>query len=143
MANLPPDLDALDLAALQGLVLELLGEVAELERMVAAQRAEIARLKGLKGPPDIRPSGMDKKARPRAKAKAGRSANKARRGVKKGRVSIDERRVVKVDAPPGSRFKGYEDYLVQDLECRPHRVLRFAAPERRAGGLWRGERGGP
>lgn len=123
MSGSPPDIDALDIAALKGLVLELLEKVAELERTVSDQRAEIARLKGLNGPPDIRPSGMDQKAQSRSKAKAGRSANKARRGSKKGRVSIDERRVVKVDVPPGSRFKGYEDYLVQDLACRPHTVL--------------------
>ena len=123
MAGSFPDVDALDSAALKELVLELLGKVSELERTVADQRAEIARLKGLKGPPDIKPSGMDKKAQSRAKAKAGRAANKARRGAKRARVSIDERRVIKVAAPAGSRFKGYEDYLVQDLDCRPHTVL--------------------
>ncbi len=123
MAGSPPDIDDLDIAALKALVLELLGKVADLERTVADQRAEIARLNGLNGPPDIRPSGMDGKARSRAKAKAGRAADKARRGSKKGRVSIDEKRVVKADAPPGSRFKGYEDYLVQDLMCRPLNVL--------------------
>jgi hypothetical protein len=114
----------LDIAALKALVLALLEKEADFERTVADLRAEIARLKGLNGPPDIRPSGMDKMAQSRAKAKAGRAANKARRRrAKKGRVSVDERRVVKADAPLGSRFKGYEDYLVQDLVCRPHTVL--------------------
>lgn len=123
MSGLPPDIDALDFAGLKGLVLELLGKVAELERRVSDQREEIARLKGLKGPPTIKPSGMDKKAGSRSKARAGRAANKARRGAKKDRVSIDERRVIEADAPAGARFKGYEDYLVQDLHCRSHTVL--------------------
>lgn len=133
MADSPCDIEDLSLEDLKRLVLELLGKVADLERTVADQRAEIARLKGLKGPPDIRPSGMDKKAQSRAQAKAGRAANKARRGAKKARVSIDERRVIEAEAPPGSRFKGYEDYLVQDLDCRPHTVLlrreRWLTPE--------------
>ena len=123
MAESSLDIDALDLSALKALVLELLERDAARDHEIAALRAEIARLKGLSGPPDIKPSGMDKKARSRAKAKAGRVANKARRRAKKGRVSIDEKRVVKADAPAGSRFKGYEDYLLQELVCRPLNVL--------------------
>ena len=131
MAESPRDIDELDISALKALVLELLGKVAELERTVGEQRAEIARLKGLSGPPDIKASGMDGKARPRAKP--GRGADKGRRGAKKGRVRIDERRIVAGAVPAGSRFKGYEDYLVQDLVCRPHNVLlrreRWLTPE--------------
>jgi hypothetical protein len=43
----PGDLDALSPTELKALVLELLGKVAALEQTVAAQRAEIARLKAL------------------------------------------------------------------------------------------------
>ncbi|MCP4183747.1 MAG: transposase [Hyphomicrobiales bacterium] len=121
MAESPLDIDALDIAALKALILELLEQGAVRDGENAALREDIRRLKGLKGPPDIKPSGMNKKARSRAKA--GRAANKRRRGKKKDRVVIDEKRVVTADAPAGSRFKGYEDYLVQDLICRPHSVL--------------------
>jgi uncharacterized small protein (DUF1192 family) len=42
----PADPDTLSPAELKALVVELLGKVAELEERVAAQREEIARLKG-------------------------------------------------------------------------------------------------
>ncbi len=131
MVESPPDIDALDITALKALVLDLLGKVAELERTLGDQRAEIARLKGLSGPPDIKPSGMARRAR--ARGKAGRAADKARRGAELGRVSIDEKRIVGIAVPEGSRFKGYGDYLIQDLVCRSHTVLlrreRWLTPE--------------
>jgi hypothetical protein len=121
MAESPFDIDALDIAALKALIMDLLEQGVARDAEIAALREENRRLKGLNGPPDIKPSGMDKKARSRAKA--GRAANKRRRGKKNGRVVIDEKRLVTAHAPKGSRFKGYEDYLIQDLICRPHSVL--------------------
>ena len=79
--------------------------------IVSEQRQEIARLKGLREPPDIKPNGMDKATEP---AKPDPQGNRRRRGKVRPFVSIKDR-VLKATAPVGSRFKGYETYLVQDL----------------------------
>ena len=120
--NAPEDLDELSSAQLRELVVLLLGKVAALEQLVGEQRAEIARLKGLKGPPTIKPSGMDKATEP---AKPDWPESRPRRGKVRPRVSIEER-VLQAAAPAGSRFKGYETYLVQDLvlSVRAIRYLR-------------------
>jgi hypothetical protein len=113
------DLDGLSHAELKGVVLKLLDEVAELRRTVAAQRDEIARLKGGSPRPNIKPSGMDKATEP---PPTGAGAQR-RKGSKTAKLSIHEERIVKVEAPPaGSRFKGYAKFVVQDLLIRPHVV---------------------
>ena len=87
---------------------------------VAALRDEIARLKGLNGRPPIKPSGMEGSS---GAKRAGRRKTK-RRGKGSKRLIIDEDRIVAAAVAPGSRFKGYEDYVVQDLVVRRH-VIRF------------------
>ena len=116
------DLDHLPPADLKALVIRLMETIAALEHTVATQREEIARLKGLKGPPSIKPSGMEQ-ASGDAPPKEGRRKRR-RRGRGAANLSVHEDRVVKVAVPAGSRFKGYEDFLVQDVIVRAH-VIRY------------------
>lgn len=104
-------LSELSRAELESLLADLFGEVSQLKQVVSAQRDEIARLKGEKGRPSIKPSGMDK-----ATAPAKRLPGEKRRGRGKvqPRVAI-EAKIVPTTIPEGSVFKGYKDYVVQDL----------------------------
>jgi hypothetical protein len=78
--------------------LQLLEEISALRAENAAQGKEIARLKGLKGRPKIRPSGMEPATDPGPAG--GNAKTRRRRGAK--RVAITEERVITVKAPPGS-----------------------------------------
>ena len=119
---LPPgDLEHLSHAELKSLVVRQWEEMAELRRMVAALRDEIARLKGGPGRPNIKPSGMEQATEPKPSEGAGNERRP--RGSTRSKLSVHEERTVKVAAPPrGSRFKGYTSFLVQDLVIRPHVV---------------------
>ncbi len=123
------DPDTLSPAELKALVVELLAKVAELERTVAAQREEIARLKGLKGRPPIKPSGMEQASEPKPSRD---SEARRRRGKVVPRVPVEER-VLRATVPPGSQFRGYQDFLVQDLVLRTEAVRyrreRWLTPE--------------
>jgi hypothetical protein len=114
----PFELDVLSSAQLRELVVGLLGKVAELERTVVEQRAEIARLKGLKGPPLIKPSGMAQASRG---AKPDQCEKPQGRGKVNPRVSVEDR-VLRTTVPVGSCFKGYETYLMQELVLSVHAI---------------------
>jgi hypothetical protein len=117
----PDDLDRLSPAELKGLVVQQWERIAELQRMVAALRDEIARLKGGPGRPNIKPSGMEKATEPKPSGRSG--DKKSPRGSTRSQLTIDEEQTVKVAAPPrGSRFKGYTSFVVQDLVIRAHVV---------------------
>src|SRR6059058_4460110 len=123
----PGDLDALSPTELKALVIELLGKVAALEQTVAAQREEIARLKGLKGRPALKPSGMEKASEPKPPG-----SRKGRRGPVRPRGAVEDQ-VIAAPVPLGSRFKGYADFVVQDLvlqaRCIRYRRERWLTPD--------------
>jgi hypothetical protein len=118
----PPShaLDDLSNAEFKELVLKLLDKVATLERTVAALRDENARLKGGSGRPNIKankPSGMEQASQKKAASSDG--GKRRGRGKKKlSRVTVEDR-IIKAAVPAGSRFKGYEDFVIQDLIIQP------------------------
>ena len=136
-------------AELIGLVRTLIGEVtrvqAEYEKVSGALaklrvehqavKDELARLKKLPPRPPQKPSGMDKATdRPDSQAngpKGGRSTQ--RRGSNLDKLTITRTVEVKVDAPAGSRHKGYEEIVVQDLVLNPlvtrYRRERWETPD--------------
>ena len=128
-------------ADLIGVVRDLIGEVtgmrAENEKLGGALaklrvehqavKDELARLKHLPPRPPIKPSGMDKSTQIRGSETGddklgGRSSR--RRGSQLDRLKIGATVVVKADPPAGSRNKGFEDIVVQDLSLNPQ-VTRY------------------
>ena len=105
------------------------------ERQEELQRLkdEIAYLKGHKSKPKIRPSALEKgdSERPKEKGKS-RPGSKKRKKTKTLEIH-DTAYIPAADVPPGSRFKGYVDYTVQDIEIRPHNtrylIERWETPE--------------
>ncbi len=150
-ARAPDSLERLSHADLIGVVRELIGEVGrlraeneklgfalkELKAEHQAVKDELARLKNLPPRPPQKPSGMDK-ATDRGgsgssdKSPAGEKSSR-RRGSQLDKLTIGATVVVTAKAPAGSRRKGYEEIVVQDLSLSPQVTLyrreRWETPE--------------
>ena len=144
-------LEGLGATELVGLVRRLIGEVERLrgenEKLgatVAALRLEnqqlkdeIRRLKGLPPRPQIKPSGMEKATDRFAAEEQGKAdaPPPRRRGPGVSKLSIDRTVTLTASAPEGSRHRGYEEILVQDIAFKPEVTLyrreRRATPDGR------------
>ena len=113
------------------LVLLLLDLLHQQQDRLALLEDELASLKGLKPRPTIRPSTLE--APPQQPRPAdGKRPGSAKR-PKNARLTIHREITVRLNDPPaGARFKGYEDYVVQDLVLEPrttrYRRARWQAP---------------
>ena len=120
--------DGLGFEELKSLLVRVLEDNARLKAENAELRDEIARLKGLKGRPKLKPSGMETATQPGATTKGQRKIG--RRGAKRCKLTISKTKIVKPgNIPAGARFKGDEEFVVQDLIVQSKTVL------------WRRERG--
>ena len=149
--RIPDSLERLTPADLIGVVRDLIGEVgrlrAENEKLSGtltrlkvehqAVKDELARLKNLPPRPPQKPSGMDKATDRGGSGGGDKSAagekSRRRRGSQLDKLTIGATVVVREKAPAGSRHKGYEEIVVQDLNLSPqvtrYRRERWETPE--------------
>src|SRR5215204_608248 len=113
--------------ALQEEVERLRLENSNLRRDNQALKAEIARLKHLPPRPPFKPSGMEKATQPRPAGPGWRPGRGAKRDRVTGEVTL------RVEVPPGSRFKGYKTVVHRDLvlvaEVVRYKRERWLTPE--------------
>jgi len=102
---------------------QLLREQVHLQgETIDALKQEVSRLKGHSGKPNIQPSALGREDK--KKKRKNKNRNKSGGGPPEQRP-VDETVVVKAEnVPPGSQFKGYADFIVQELVIKP-RITRY------------------
>ena len=113
------------------LVRQLLEVIRSQHERIQQLEDEIARLKGLKTRPVIAPSRLEQP--PPKPSAPGRKRPGSDKRSKTAELTITDDQVVPLlDKPPGSTFKGHEDFVVQDLVIQPcvirHRRERWQTP---------------
>lgn len=105
------------------LVLLLLDLIAQQQEEIARLQDEVATLKGLKPRPTIRPSTLEAPTpKPRDPAQKRPGSDKR---PKNAQLTVHREVLVPLPNPPaGAVFKGYEDYLVQELVLHAE-VIRY------------------
>lgn len=99
------------------LVVALLDIIRQLQERVLMLEDEIAQLKGLKPRPQLSPSRLEQ-SQPGGQAVPGSDASKrpgSEKRPKNAKLTIHREVILRVQVPAGSTFKGYEDFVVQDL----------------------------
>ena len=101
------------------LVRQLLAIIGAQQERLQQLEDEIARLKGLKTRPVIAPSRLE--TPPRQPPAPGRKRPGSHKRSKTAQLAITTETLIPVvDKPPGSTFKGYEDFVVQELILEPN-----------------------
>ena len=123
---------------LLAVISELQAGLSAQSNKIAALEAEIRRLKKHNDKPKMRPSKLPKNPDEKDQQKKTESNNAKRSGSSKRQknksLTIDKVAVVPAqDVPPGSRRKGYQDFVVQDLEIKlvvtQYRLERWQLPD--------------
>jgi hypothetical protein len=127
MRILLPDIPEAERTPLVRQLLEIIAlqqeRIQQLEERVHQLEDEIARLKGLKARPRIAPSALERPPRTPRDPEAKRPGSAKR--PKTALLTVTDEVVVPLpDVPPEAVFKGYEDFVVQDLILKP-RVIRY------------------
>jgi hypothetical protein len=131
LSHIPPELQTVPwlktiISLLQEqvrIIQEQAEQITVLKKTVQELRDEVARMKKMPKRPKFRPGGGDPKGRsgkPGNAAGGGESNSTNKMAPEKTRQEV---RVPALGVPPGSRFKGYQEYTVQELELAPKDVI--------------------
>jgi len=117
---------------LLAIIRELLDRYQQLEETVLLLRDEIAILKGQKPRPKIKPSSLESATPPSQQEAAQKEKPDKRPGSEKrsknAELTIHRRVPLYIDdLPPGAVFKGYEEYIVQELVIEGRNTLYLRA----------------
>src|SRR3954463_47888 len=104
------------------LVQQLRDLIQQQQETIQQLRDEIARFKGLQTRPLIAPGPLE--APPRPPRAPGQKRPGSAKRLKTAQLTLTDEVVPLAEPPPGSVFKGYEDFVVQDLIIHP-RVIRY------------------
>lgn len=145
-----PKLSGSDLSDRESLLLVLL---REREECIQQLEDEIARLKGEKGKPKIKPSRLEPSEKVQTPNASGIDSDSSESQPQQKRpgsdkrhktasLSIHETTIIQPteEIPTGSKFRGYQDYTVQELIVRTHNIrYRLAIWKTPTGELLRGQ----
>lgn len=111
--------------SLVGIIEVLADRVQKQEEEIIHLKDEIKVLKGEKKRPKFKPSKMDEQTGKSDQGKSSKNKPSKRAGSSKksknAQLTIHEdKSIPPEDIPEGSRFKGYRDFVVQDLKIGPH-----------------------
>lgn len=131
-----PDISAMEQTPTVKTLLDVIdrqqGMINDLVTEIEVLKEEIKRLKNHKGKPRIKPSQMDK-------VKSNNKQSTKRVGSEKRNKNVEltiheEKIILAKDIPEGSRFKGYQYYVIQDLIIQTkntrYRLERWELPDR-------------
>jgi hypothetical protein len=118
---------------LLAIIEQLAARVAHQEEQLEHLKDEVAVLKNKKQRPKFTSSRMDEKTEPQSNEGKGKRPGSEKRS-KTEHLKIDEEIPIAPETlPEGSTFKGYQDFVVQDLVIRTHtvryRLERWQAPD--------------
>ncbi len=139
LPDIPEDEQTPVVKALVGIIEELAVKVQKQEEEIQQLKDEVAILKGEKKRPKFKPSKLDQEAgKDNDEQTKGGNAGKRPGSTKRSKTAklkIHEQKVIPPSGvvPPGSRFKGYRDFVIQDLVIGAHnmryRLERWETPE--------------
>ena len=125
-----PEINEEDRTPLIDVLLEM---IAWQQKQIDELRQEILKLKGETTKPKIKPSKMDKGGT----SENDKPSSKKKKGPKRSKnehLKIDKTKIIQPDEiPEGSRFKGYQDRIIQDIIFQTHtthyRLAEYITPE--------------